>query len=244
MEICVDNIESALNAVSGGAHRLELCSALSEGGLTPSLGLFKTLKTIIDIPIFVMLRPRNGYDFEYSDLEMRVILQDLIFFKDAGADGFVFGALSSGNIDMVACSSVLSAADPLPVTFHRAFDVATNNPLKMAQEISDMGFKRLLTSGRCSLAISGIDLIKDLAVTMKDSLIIVPGSGINVENLESILVKTMVREFHASAKVLKQNVYANSICLHPNDKAPLVYVTQSNIVRELLNIYKNYTEQQ
>ncbi|XP_025418998.1 copper homeostasis protein cutC homolog [Sipha flava] len=243
MEICVDNIESAINAVTGGAHRLELCSALSEGGLTPSLGLFKTLKTMIDIPIFVMLRPKSGYDFEYSDLEMKVILKDLTLFKDAGADGFVFGALSSGNIDKVACSSIILAADPLPVTFHRAFDVVTNNPLKMAKEISDMGFKRLLTSGRCSLAVSGIDLIKDLVEAMKDSLIIIPGSGINVGNLESILVRTSVREFHTSAKVLKQNVSTNSICLDSNGKAHLVYVTQSNIVRELLNIYKNCTEQ-
>lgn len=244
MEICVDNIESAINAFSGGAHRLELCSALSEGGLTPSLGLFKTLKTFITIPIFVMLRPRNGYDFQYSDLEIKVILQDLTLFKNAGADGFVFGALTTtGDIDISACESVVLAANPLPVTFHRAFDVATMNPIKMAQQIFDLGFKRLLTSGRCSAAIDGVSLIKDLVKTMKDRLIIIPGSGINVENLNDILVTTLAHEFHGSAKVLKQNVNSYGVCLDSNDKATLVYVTQSNIVQELLKIYKNHTEQ-
>lgn len=240
MEICVDSVESAINAFSGGAHRLELCSALSEGGLTPSLGLFKTLKTMVSIPIFVMLRPRCGFDFQFSDLEMVVILQDLTLFKNAGADGFVFGALTTkGDIDFNACSSVISAAHPLPVTFHRAFDVATLDPISMAQNIADLGFKRLLTSGRSLTAIDGKLLIKTLIEVMKDRLIVIPGAGIQVENLKDILTTTSAFEFHGSAKVLKK-YRNNNLKLELNDNAALVYVTDCDTVKELLNIYKNH----
>uniref|UniRef100_A0A2S2PDH1 Copper homeostasis protein cutC homolog n=1 Tax=Schizaphis graminum TaxID=13262 RepID=A0A2S2PDH1_SCHGA len=240
MEICVDSVESAINAVNGGAHRLELCSALSEGGLTPSLGLLKTLKTIVSIPIFVMLRPRSGYDFQFSDLEIKVILEDCALFKDAGADGFVFGALTSmGDIDIAACASVILTAQPLPVTFHRAFDVATQNPIKMAQKIADLGFKRLLTSGRSHVAFDGKCLIKILIETMKDRLIIIPGAGIQVDNLKSILATTLAHEFHGSAKVLKQYSNINNIKLYSIFKEDPIYITDCDIVKELLNIYKN-----
>lgn len=245
MEICVDSIESAINAVSGGAHRLELCSSLNEGGLTPSLGLLKTLKTMISIPIFVMLRPNCGYDFHYTDLEIKVILQDLILFKDAGADGFVFGALTKhGEIDVATCESVILTACPLPVTFHRAFDVATQNPFQMAQKIADLGFTRLLTSGRSSVAAKGKSLIKTLIETMKDRLIIMPGSGIQVDNLKDILTTTLAHEFHGSAKALKEFSTINNVNLDSKNGAPVVYVTHSDTVKELLQIYKNIYQQE
>lgn len=192
-----------------------------------------------------MLRPRNGYDFQFSDFEIKVILQDLTLFKDSGADGFVFGALTiTGDIDISACASVVLAANPLPVTFHRAFDVATMDPIKMAQQIFDLGFKRLLTSGRCSKAIAGVSLIKDLVEIMKDRLIIIPGSGINIENLKDILVTTLAHEFHGSEKVLKQiNVNSKCVGFDSNDNTALVCVTQSDVVQKLLNIFKNHTEQ-
>lgn len=240
MEICVDNFESALNAVAGGAHRLELCSALSEGGLTPSLGLLKVLKANTSIPIFVMLRLRGGNDFQISELEVEVILHDLSLFKNAGADGFVFGALTSdGDIDIAACASVILAAQPLPVTFHRAFDVATVNPISMARKIADLGFKRLLTSGRSAVAADGKFLIKTLIEAMKNRLIIIPGAGINVENLKDILVTTEAQEFHGSAKLSKQHIN-KELGLYEREK--LTCVTDSKIVRELLYIYKNHIE--
>lgn len=230
MEVCVDNFESAINAVTGGAHRLELCSALKEGGLTPSLELFNTLKPIVSIPIFVMIRPRNGEDFIYSNEEIKIILKTLILFKEAGANGFVFGALNNDkSIDIDTCASVILSAYPLPVTFHRAFDVATMNPIDMANKIADLGFKRLLTSGRCSKAIEGKLLIKTLIETMKDRLIVVPGAGIEIGNLEDILITTSAIEFHGSAKTL---IPKKSI-----------YITDCNIVKELLNIYKKNCQQ-
>lgn len=237
MEICVDSIESALNAVSGGAHRIQLCSTLSEGGLTPSLDLFKVLRNIVSIPIFVMLRLRSGVDYQYSDTEVKDILNDLTIFKDAKADGFVFGALTSnGDIDIVTCTSVILAARPLPVTFHRAFDVATVDPISMANKIADLGFTRLLTSGRCSSAIEGKLLIKSLVEALNSRLIIMPCVGITADNLKDILVTTLAKEFQASAKMLK---------LYINKQAnELVYVTNCDLVKALLYVYLCNCKQQ
>lgn len=241
MEICVDCTESALNAVSSGAHRLELCSALSEGGLTPSLGLFEVLKTKVSVPIFVMLRPRGGNDFQFSDLEIKVVLQDLASFKVAKADGFVFGALNAErDLDVNACASVILAAHPLPVTFHRAFDVATTSPIEMARKIADLGFKRLLTSGRAATAIDGKLLIKNLIESTKDCLTVIPGAGINVENLEDILVTTLAKEFHGSAKTLKPRANTINVELDSNNKEAQPYITDSEIVKKLLDIYQNH----
>lgn len=244
MEICVDSIESALNAVEGGAHRLELCSALNEGGLTPSIGILKTLKTIIPIPIFVMLRSRCGNDFQVSMFDIKSLIIDLHELKNSGADGFVFGALNAnGEIDSNACATIISNAHPLPVTFHRAFDVAKTDPIEMAQKIADLGFKRLLTSGRKTVASDGKFLIKSLIETMKDRLIIIPGGGIQVKNLKDILITTLAHEFHGSAKVLKQYTDTNNVQLNPDDKAGLQYVTSIEVVRQLLNIYENHFNQ-
>lgn len=245
MEICVDSIESALNAASGGASRLELCSSLIEGGLTPTLGVFKTLKSLISIPIFVMLRPIGGSYFQYSDLEIKAVLHDLTLFKEAGADGFVFGALTAdGDIDTNFCVSVILAARPLPVTFHRAFDVAKGNPFTMAKKIADLGFTRLLTSGRCSIAVEGKLLIKTLVEEMKDRLIIVPGSGIKVENLKDILSTTLAHEFHGSAKILKRYLNQSNYKMFMNNYTDIpIYVTNSEIVKDLYNIYKDHIKQ-
>lgn len=165
--------------------------------------------------------------------------------QDSGADGFVFGALTAnGDIDVSACKLVIEAADPIPVTFHRAFDVATSNPIDMAQKIADLGFIRLLTSGRCSTAIDGKLLIKTLIETMKDRLIIIPGAGININNLKDILVTTLACEFHGSAKMLKECVNTNYLSLKSSDKAALVYITDTDTVREFLHIYTNYFKKQ
>ncbi|XP_050527274.1 copper homeostasis protein cutC homolog [Daktulosphaira vitifoliae] len=238
MEVCVDNIQSAINAANGGAQRLELCSALNEGGLTPSIGLLKTIKSIISLPVFVMLRPRSGYDFQISEIELKIVLEDLNMLKEAGADGFVFGALTAnGFIDKKVCSSVISSATPLPVTFHRAFDVAVGDPILMAQEIANLGFTRLLTSGRHSNAFEGINLIKRLVRETENKLIIVPGAGINTKNLETILNETLCYEFHGSAKSLK---YIPTKCIDPENKLNEMYETNFNIVQALCKIFMEY----
>lgn len=244
LEVCVDCIESVIAAEQGGASRIELCSALSEGGLTPTLGTLKTLKSKLNckIPIFCMLRPRRGNDFLYTPEEIQSLLYDIEYFKENGADGFVFGALDANrNIDVENCKTIISAIGNLPVTFHRAFDLT--DPHRMhenAQLIKDLGFKRILASGFETTAEKGINALKEL-VSYHEDLIIMPGSGVNSKNLEKILLETNCKEFHASARAHVANSDENSESISmgggKSDAEPR-QVTCSRIVRELVDIAK------
>ncbi|XP_071445303.1 copper homeostasis protein cutC homolog [Hetaerina americana] len=199
MEVCVDCIESAVNAFKGGAARIELCSALSEGGLTPTPGLLRQIKALVDIPIFAMVRPRRG-DFCYSADEVNAMCEDLMVLKNSGADGFVFGALDyDGLVDGSVCEKLLSLASPLPCTFHRAFDVSKDSE-KSLDSLILLGFSRVLTSGQSKSALVGAGVIKKLIERAADKIIIMPGAGITMENLENILEVTGAKEFHASAR--------------------------------------------
>ncbi|ETE66835.1 Copper homeostasis protein cutC-like protein [Ophiophagus hannah] len=186
MEVCVDSVESAINAERGGAGRLELCANLMEGGTTPSIGLLQVVKQCTRIPIFVMIRPRGG-DFLYSDRETEVMKADIQLVKQYGADGLVFGALTEdGYVDTELCTALLAASRPLPVTFHR-------------------GFERVLTSGCDSSALEGLPLIKRLIEQAKGRIIIVPGGGITERNLQRILEGSGASEFHCSARSAKNS---------------------------------------
>ncbi|KAE8590710.1 hypothetical protein XENTR_v10018167 [Xenopus tropicalis] len=161
MEVCVDSVESAINAERGGAGRIELCASLLEGGITPSVGLLQVVKQYLQIPIFVMIRPRGG-DFLYSDREVEVMKADIRLAKIHGADGLVFGALTEdGRIDAELCMELLAVSRPLPVTFHRAFDMVYD-PLLAMETLISLGFERVLTSGCDTSALEGLPLIKRL----------------------------------------------------------------------------------
>ncbi|KAG8228174.1 hypothetical protein J437_LFUL014409 [Ladona fulva] len=213
MEVCVDCVESAVNAGKGGASRIELCSALSEGGLTPTVGLLRRVKSLVKIPVFVMIRPRRG-DFCYSNDEVEVLYEDIRLLKDNSADGFVFGSLTpEGAIDRAICEKLISLASPLPCTFHRAFDLACD-PIQSLDTIIEIGFHRLLTSGQAKSAESGAMLIKKLIDQANGKISIMPGAGITAENLEKILILTCAREFHASARKAVQSkmIHVNETC--------------------------------
>ncbi|XP_058802899.1 copper homeostasis protein cutC homolog [Phymastichus coffea] len=202
LEICVDCLESIRNAIDGGAGRLELCSALSEGGLTPSTGLAKIAKRISSIPIFAMIRIRGG-DFVYDPDELDAMLHDVEALKNLGINGFVFGALTStSEIDIESCRKIIAAAKPLPVTFHRAFDDAIN-PYEAFDEIRNLGFSRLLTSGQEKRVDEGVDLIAKLVKLSNNEVIVMPGAGLNENNISSVRNKTGAEEFHGSAKKIK-----------------------------------------
>ncbi|CAH3178170.1 unnamed protein product [Porites lobata] len=199
MEVCIDSVEAALNAEKGGAVRVELCSNLMEGGTTPSLGMFKIIKEKSPIPVFVMIRPRGG-DFLYSAAEFEVMKEDLKLFKEAGANGVVFGILTShGEVDISRCKELKELASPLPMTFHRAFDMV-KDPYTSLEIIINLGFERILTSGQESSALEGLPTIKYLIEKAKDRIIIVPGGGITERNLERILLGSGAKEFHCSAR--------------------------------------------
>ncbi|KAL3972082.1 interferon, gamma-inducible protein 30 [Sarotherodon galilaeus] len=204
MEVCVDSVESAVNAERGGAGRLELCSSLLEGGLTPSLGLLHVVKQYVKIPIYVMIRPRGG-DFLYSDLEVEVMRKDIELMKSQGADGLVLGALTEdGRVDAELCMELLAAARPLPVTFHRAFDMV-HDPAVALEALISLGFERVLTSGCDSSALEGLPLIKRLVDQAKGRIIIMPGGGITERNLQRILEGSGAQEFHCSARSSRES---------------------------------------
>lgn len=199
MEVCVDSVESAVSAAEGGASRLELCGNLAEGGTTPSLGMLRLVKEMVAIPVFVMLRPRGG-DFLYSDLEFRVMREDLQLMKNNGADGIVFGMLTEdGNIDVERMKVLLGLAHPLPVTFHRAFDMTRDFDAAL-DILIEVGVERVLTSGGDATALEGLPVIEKLVKRSNGKIVVVPGGGITERNLSRILVGSGAIEYHCSAR--------------------------------------------
>uniref|UniRef100_A0A8C9NW82 Copper homeostasis protein cutC homolog n=1 Tax=Serinus canaria TaxID=9135 RepID=A0A8C9NW82_SERCA len=189
------------DSCDGGAGRIELCAGLVEGGTTPSMGLLQVVKQCVRVPVFVMIRPRGG-DFLYSDREVEVMKADIRLAKLHGADGLVFGALTEdGRIDTELCTALLAVCRPLPVTFHRAFDMV-HDPLVALETLISLGFERVLTSGCDSSALEGLSLIKRLAeqVSACCALLFPPGGGITERNLQRILEGSTASEFHCSAR--------------------------------------------
>ncbi|NXG87228.1 CUTC protein, partial [Stercorarius parasiticus] len=201
MEVCVDSVESAVNAERGGKARGPPAGVAGDGG--PRRG--RVVKQCVRIPVFVMIRPRGG-DFLYSDREVEVMKADIRLAKLHGADGLVFGALTEdGRIDTELCTALLAVCRPLPVTFHRAFDMV-HDPLVALETLISLGFERVLTSGCDSSALEGLSLIKRLAEQVMPSALYVtrgffpPGGGITERNLQRILEGSTASEFHCSAR--------------------------------------------
>jgi copper homeostasis protein len=194
-EVCVESLESAIAAERGGADRVELCSDLLEGGLTPSYGLLKAARQALAIRIMTMIRPRGG-DFCYSEAELHVMREDLAMAKDLGADGIVFGMLNpEGTIDREATRALLQLARPLPVTFHRAFDM-TRDPFEALDTLIDLGVDRVLTSGQEPTVLEGLDLIAALVRRANGRIIVMPGGGITERTIGRIVPAAPVREIH------------------------------------------------
>jgi copper homeostasis protein len=199
LEIACCNYQSCLNAVENGADRIELFENLPEGGCTPSYGMLIQCIKNISIPIYVMIRPRGG-DFCYSKDEIEIMKSDIKMVKKLGFAGVVFGVLDAkGNINKKVCRSLLKKCGAMPATFHRAFD-RTSNLEKSIQSIIDLGFERVLTSGGKPTVMEGINAIATLQSKYGNNIIIMPGSGVNSQNLKEIKEKTKCLEFHATAK--------------------------------------------
>lgn len=196
LEICANSIQSAINAQQAGAHRIELCENLEQGGTTPSYGLLTLARKHLTIKINVLIRPRSG-DFLYSDLEYQVIKEDIKIAKQLGADGIVCGILlPNGDIDVERTKALVELTKPMSFTFHRAYDY-TNDPFKALEDVISTGADCLLTSGQQPTAIQGVHLIWDLVKTANGRIIIMPGSGVNADNIE-YLIETGATEFHMS----------------------------------------------
>lgn len=207
MEVCVDSVESALAAAAGGADRLELCQDLCEGGLTPSAGLLAGVRARVKIPLAVMLRPRAA-DFCYSEAEFEVMRRDLQFARELGADMVVLGILTpDGGVDVARTRELIALARPLPVTFHRAFDMVSD-ATRALEDLIQLGVERVLTSGLERTALEGLDTLAALMKQAGERIIVVPGGGITERNLPKLLAVTGAKEFHVSASVPQESAMA------------------------------------
>ncbi|MDO5089451.1 MAG: copper homeostasis protein CutC [Leptotrichiaceae bacterium] len=207
LEICVDSIESAINAEKGGATRLELCSNLIIGGTTPTKSLFEEIKKYINIPVNVLIRPRFG-DFLYSPYELDIIKNEVEMFRQMGADGIVTGILTrTGEIDVVNMSKVMEKSGNIPVTFHRAFDVC-RDPVTAFYKLKELGIKIILTSGQEENCLKGKEILKkliELSNEDSNSPEILIGAGLNIKNIGEIVEYTKGTSFHFSAKKIKKS---------------------------------------
>ncbi len=238
LEVPCGNIESVLSAKLGGADRIELCSALPLGGLTPSLEMLEAIKGL-GIPVFVMVRPREG-DFIYSPEEFRMMLRTIEHFKSAGANGIVSGILlKNGRIDMDRSRELIEASRPLPFTFHRAFDL-TSDPYRSLDILIELKADRILTSGQSPDAWTGRQLISRLVERAENKIVIMAGAGINPENVASICDETGVNEIHLSGKIKKindGNLNQSSVFIGKPGSDESVYdVTDSTIIKMVRTI--------
>ncbi|MHA7841874.1 MAG: copper homeostasis protein CutC [Winogradskyella sp.] len=202
LEICANSYQSAKNACDAGAHRIELCQELSVGGITPSFGLLKKVIEELDIPVFVLIRPRSG-NFVYTDDEFQIIKNDIQFCKDLGCKGVVSGVLKPDNtLDVERTKVLIDLAKPLPFTFHRAFD-EVKNPKEALLQLIELGANRVLTSGQKATAEEGLELLKELNVLAENRITILAGGGVTSKNA-NLFKEAGLTEVHASASTRKE----------------------------------------
>jgi copper homeostasis protein len=197
LELAVASVEDAETAQAGGADRLELNAAFALGGLTPSLGMLLEVRAAVTLPLMVMLRPRRG-GFCYSEREFRVLRRDLDLAAKHGADGLVFGALSAdGKVDVDRCRQLLKACGKREAVFHRAFDV-TPDPFAALEQLIELGFRRVMTSGQEENAYNGAARIAELVARAAGRIEVLPAGGINRFNVADVVARTGCTQIHTS----------------------------------------------
>jgi copper homeostasis protein len=208
LEICVDSVDHAEAAERSGAQRIELCSDLSSGGITPSAGLMQTARRHVKVPIHILIRPRAG-DFCYSDREFETMRDDIRAAKQVGMDGLVLGILHENTrVDVERTKMLVEFAHPLPVTFHRAFDLAKNATAAL-EEVIQTGASRILTSGGEPRATDALLILTHLVQAAKNRILIMPCGGINSANILRIVRATSAREIHSSVGISRLRSTSN-----------------------------------
>ncbi|KAB0460274.1 copper homeostasis protein CutC [Vibrio kanaloae] len=210
IEVCIDNLESLYNALAGGANRIELCSSLALGGLTPSFGMMKQAAIISSVPVYAMIRPRQG-DFIFDNDDMNCMLEDIEACASAGLDGVVLGVLApNGSIDMPKMQQLAEKAHSLKlgITFHRAIDQSSDFQAALEQIIS-LGCERVLTSGLAVNAEQGIDVLAAMVKQADGRIDIMAGAGVNAANAKMIQCATQVPALHLSGKSTRASLMEN-----------------------------------
>ena len=242
IEVCCGSVDDAVEAARGGADRIELNSSLFFGGLTPSLGSIIETKKRVNIPVMVMIRPRGG-GFCYTQAEAAVMMHDAKLAIEHGADGLVFGILTEdGSIDMDRCRQIIELAQGRQTVFHRAFDV-TPDPLRSLDQLTELGFNRVLTSGQARNVLEGIELIRKLIVYARDKIEILPGGGIRPHNVQTIVKQTGTTQIHLSAFESRidrsvqnrPNITFGGALRPPEDRYDIIESGVIQYVSELLN---------
>jgi copper homeostasis protein len=202
VEVCAASLDSALIAEHAGADRIELCSELGLGGITPSMGLFEQVKARTSLPVHVLIRPRSG-DFNYTEAEFEIILADVALFRANGADGIVCGLLQKDHVlDTGRTEKLMEAAEGLSFTFHRAFDWIPD-PIPAFQRLQDMGVDTLLSSGKASSATKGFSLLKEMHQSATTTTVM-PGAGIGPDNVRQFIAAGF-KAVHLSGSELQNN---------------------------------------
>jgi len=209
LEVCVESVESASEAVRGGGTRLELCANLVIGGTTPSIFLFQEIRKQSDIPIHAIIRPRFG-DFCYTSHELRIMAEEIKQFRKEGVEGVVIGALSpDGCFDMDVMESLCAAAGGMNISIHRAFDVC-RDPFEALEQANHLGVGTILTSGQKKHCLEGVELIKELAALGKVD--IMAGAGVSADIIRELRVCTGISSYHLSGKKVVDSpmIYRNT----------------------------------
>jgi copper homeostasis protein len=244
LEICCDSVESAINAQIAGAHRVELCADLGEGGITPGYGTISTVRNNISIGLHVIIRPRGG-DFLYSSSEYEIMKRDIVICEELGINGVVLGILKKdGSVDVARTANLVDLAYPMNVTFHRAFDMC-NDPFNSLEDVVVTGASRILTSGQKNQAGEGIDLLNQLVKMANGRIIIMAGGGINNSNVEHIIRSTNVTEIHMSGRKTIQSEMEyrkNNVSMTGNQNMSefIRKVADIEKIREVIKIMKQF----
>jgi copper homeostasis protein len=230
LEICAQSLTSALVAQAGGAHRIELCSALEVGGLTPSYATLIETRKRLNIEICVLIRPRAG-DFFYSDVEFDLIKKDILFCKQQGVEGVVVGILNQNRtLDLKKMDILAQLAYPMDIVCHRAFD-QTPDPFEALSQLQNLGFQRVLTSGQSQNAMDGKEILRGLVEAADGKIEIMPGAGVNVNNIQELINYTKATTIHTSAKAkIKSSIQDKTDGWRDND----FWETDVEIVKQLV----------
>lgn len=244
LEVCVDSLESAMNAYQGGGNRLELCANLIIGGTTPSVTLFKQIKESCDIKINVLIRPRFG-DFCYSDSELEQIREDILAFKELGANGVVIGVLiPEGKLDVEKMKPLMEAAEGMEVTLHRAFDMC-DDYMEALDAAAELGIHTILTSGGKNNAIDGAELLAQLIEKNKVDILI--GSGVSLSTIGPLYEATHGKNYHMSGKVVLDSkmIYRNQEVFMGLDGISeySIFQTSENNIREAQELLSSLGEE-